>query len=107
MKTYRLENGNKGNRSATVQQHASGFSVAIRNRIQATRKEILQHHLPLIPRDKHFLTLALNEAEALAFQTDYPHLVFPVLALEKVQAAISWQHRQDAIHGYVESAFAV
>ena len=33
------------------------------------------------------LRLALNEAEALAWQTDYPHLLFPALALEKVQAA--------------------
>jgi hypothetical protein len=40
------------------------------------------------------LLLALNEAEALAWQTDYPHLLFPTLALEKVQAVAAWQTRQ-------------
>jgi hypothetical protein len=38
--------------------------------------------------------LALGEAEALAWQTDYPHLVFPALATEKVQAAVAWNTRQ-------------
>jgi hypothetical protein len=41
---------------------------------------------------------ALNEAEALAFQTEYPHLVFPALAMEKVQAAAAWQTRQRAVY---------
>jgi hypothetical protein len=40
------------------------------------------------------LRLALNEAEALAWQTDFPHLVFPVLAREKAQAAVAWHQRQ-------------
>lgn len=38
--------------------------------------------------------LALNEAEALAWQTGYPHLLFPVLATEKIQAATDWSARQ-------------
>jgi GTP cyclohydrolase II len=38
--------------------------------------------------------LALNEAGALAWQTDYPHLVFPALATEKLQAAAEWTARQ-------------
>src|SRR4051812_6031166 len=45
------------------------------------------------------LRLALNEAEALAFLTDYPHLVFPTLAMEKVQSAASWKNRQQQIAG--------
>ena len=43
------------------------------------------------------LQLALNEAEALAWQTDYPHLLFPALAVEKVQAAAAWQTRQQSV----------
>jgi hypothetical protein len=43
------------------------------------------------------LQLALNEAEALAWQTEYPHLLFPALALEKVQAAAAWQTRQQSV----------
>ncbi|HEV2437151.1 MAG TPA: hypothetical protein VG077_14245 [Verrucomicrobiae bacterium] len=38
--------------------------------------------------------LALGEAEALAWQTGYPQLVFPALAAEKVQAAVAWNTRQ-------------
>lgn len=37
---------------------------------------------------------AVNEAEALAWQTEYPHLLFPSLAMEKVQAVAAWQTRQ-------------
>jgi len=38
----------------------------------------------------HMLQLALNEAEALAWQTEYPHLVIPALAAEKVHAVADW-----------------
>lgn len=43
------------------------------------------------------LRLTLNEAEALAWQTGFPQLVFPTLALEKVQAAFAWEKHQQAI----------
>ena len=46
---------------------------------------------------QHALRLALNEAEALAWQTMYPHLVFPVLAAEKVQAVAAWNARQQQL----------
>ena len=42
--------------------------------------------------------LALGEAEALAWQTDYPHLVFPALATEKVQEVAAWNTRQQFLH---------
>jgi len=40
------------------------------------------------------LNSALNEAEALAWQTGYPHLFFPVLAEEKAVAVNRWAARQ-------------
>jgi len=43
---------------------------------------------------EQLLRLALNEAEALAWQTEYPHLVFPTLAMEKAQAVAAWGARQ-------------
>ena len=43
---------------------------------------------------EHLLHLALNEAEAAAQQTLYPHLVFPMLATEKVQAVAAWSNHQ-------------
>jgi hypothetical protein len=41
--------------------------------------------------------LALNEAEALAWQTEYPHLVFPALAAEKVHAVADWNRHQRSV----------
>ena len=46
---------------------------------------------------ERWLRLALNEAEALAWETRYPHLVFPTLAWEKVQALTGWAARQQAV----------
>lgn len=44
---------------------------------------------------ENVLRLALNEAEALAWETDYPGLVFPTLAREKAQAVAAWHRRQE------------
>jgi hypothetical protein len=46
---------------------------------------------------ERLLQLALNEAEAQAWQTEYPHLVFPMLATEKVQAVARWDARQRSV----------
>ena len=48
---------------------------------------------------EHLLRLALNEAEAAARQTLYPHLVFPTLAMEKVQEVVAWNRRQQSLRG--------
>jgi hypothetical protein len=47
--------------------------------------------------EENVLRLALNEAEALAWETGYPSLVFPDLAAEKAQAAVAWERRQEAM----------
>ena len=44
------------------------------------------------------LQAALNEAEALAWQTPFPHLLFPLLAHEKASAASRWAARQRTVH---------
>ena len=59
----------------------------IRKARQAIYAEALQTH-------DHLLRLALNEAEALAWETKYPHLVFPTLATEKLQAVADWKRHQ-------------
>ena len=58
-----------------------------KNKIAVEFQETLESHSRLFQ-------LAVNEAEALAFQTDYPHLLFPSLAVEKIQAVSTWQSRQ-------------
>jgi hypothetical protein len=62
-----------------------------KNRIANEFRETLEAHGQLVQ-------LALNEAEALAWQTDYPHLLFPALAMEKVQLVAAWQTRQQSLH---------
>jgi len=46
---------------------------------------------------EQLVRLALNEAEATAWQTQYPHLVFPALAAEKVQAVAAWNAHQEFV----------
>lgn len=46
---------------------------------------------------ERLLQQALNEAEALAWQTAYPQLVFPVLAGEKLQAVAEWSLTQQQV----------
>ena len=68
---------------------------------------ILADFRALLGGQEQMLRLALNEAEALAWQTDYPHLVFPTLAMEKAQGLAAWNARQRSIRGTASmSAFA-
>ena len=62
--------------------------------IARARKAVLAEWSNTLGTQQHALQLALNEAEALAWQTMYPHLVFPVLAAEKVDAVAAWNARQ-------------
>lgn len=51
------------------------------------------------------LRLAVAEAEAIAWQTGVPHLIFPTLAMERVQAVTNWSDRQQSVRR--QSAFAL
>jgi hypothetical protein len=56
---------------------------------------------------EHLLDLALNEAEALAWETGFPYLFFPTLAREKLQALDAWSMRQKSLrHTKWERHFA-
>ena len=46
---------------------------------------------------RHLLRLVINEAEALAWQTGYPHLLFPTLAEEKARAIANWDRHQRSL----------
>jgi hypothetical protein len=64
---------------------------------QAKKTIVSEFHATKESHQKLFKQ-ALNEAEALAWQTEYPHLLFPWLAMEKVQAVAHWQSRQQAVY---------
>jgi len=64
--------------------------------MQAVKDAIYGESFRTVQPQERLLRLALNEAEALAWQTKYPQLVFPALANEKVQGVIAWNRRQQA-----------
>src|SRR5262245_51841519 len=69
----------------------------LRRVLARARETVLAEYAFLAGEHGRLLRLALNEAEALAWQTEYPHLFFPALAAEKAQAAVSWHRRQRAL----------
>jgi len=66
-------------------------------RLTRAKEAILSEFRQSVGADEHLLQLALNEAEALAWQTEFPHLVFPDLAVEKAQAVAAWTARQNSM----------
>jgi hypothetical protein len=83
---------------------AGGFSALclrscqrILTHIQRARNAIFSESRRAVAAQEHMLRLALNEAEALAWQTGYPHLVFPALAMEKAQEVVDWRRHQRAV----------
>jgi len=65
--------------------------------IANTKDALLAEFRQSLQAQEHLLRLALNEAEAIAWQTSYPHLVFPTLAAEKAQAVAAWNARQRSL----------
>src|SRR2546426_443798 len=67
------------------------------DQLERTKDAVAREFRQAFKANERLLRLALNEAEALAWQTDYPHLLFPVLAQEKVQSAANWEARQQIL----------
>ena len=67
--------------------------------IKKTKNAIFAEARGTLKTHEQMLRLALNEAEALAWQTRYPHLLFPTLAMEKVQAVAAWNAHQQSVRG--------
>ncbi|MFZ0826591.1 MAG: hypothetical protein WAO02_04130 [Verrucomicrobiia bacterium] len=74
---------------ASCQKLAAGIAQT-KNNLLAEFRETLR--LP-----EQLFRQAMSEAEAVAWQTDYPQLVFPTLAMEKVQAVATWHSRQQSL----------
>ena|ERR1017187_6190493 len=69
----------------------------IRAQIAGVKEAIFAESSRALPAPERLVRLALNEAEAVAWQTKYPHLVFPALATEKIQAVAAWSARQQSV----------
>jgi hypothetical protein len=70
-------------------------------RLENAKANVMAEFSGSLQNHQHVLHLALNEAEALAWQTDFPELVFPALAHEKAEAVKVWHDRQQSFfeHG--------
>jgi len=62
--------------------------------LNAVKREVFSEFQSALGANDQLLRLALIEADALARQTEYPHLLFPVLAAEKARNAARWQFHQ-------------
>jgi hypothetical protein len=66
--------------------------------VDQAKKRIVNEFRDLVESHQTLFQAAVNEAEVLALQTAYPHLVFPSLAVEKVQVIAARQNRQQFLH---------
>jgi len=82
----------------TLSQIKSACATACRNLVSQmnhAREAVLAEFRDGFHIPEHMVKLALNEAEALAWETKYPQLVFADLATEKAQALLAWQRHQE------------
>ena len=69
----------------------------VRDSLAAVRAIIEREFGWLHSQQPRVFQLALNEAEALAWQSGFPHLFFPLLAWEKAATVAEWYRRQQTI----------
>jgi len=62
--------------------------------IESAKTRVLAEFRERLEEHEHLLDLAVNEAEALSWESGYPQLFFPVLAVEKAQTVADWHARQ-------------
>ncbi|HEX3720631.1 MAG TPA: hypothetical protein VH595_21995 [Verrucomicrobiae bacterium] len=62
----------------------------ILNQIATAKDNVLGQFRDVLAEHESSLRLALNEAEALAWETQYPELVFQDLAEEKARGVMDW-----------------
>jgi membrane fusion protein, multidrug efflux system len=79
-----------------ITRSQSPFS-AVSQTVRQLRATIERGFSEITRLEPRLSRLALNEAEALAWQSGYPLLVFPVLAEEKLRALIAWRDYQASI----------
>jgi hypothetical protein len=89
-------NGNRGN-GGSPRNTDRPSCRKIRAQIAGVKEAIFAESSRAFPAPERLVRLALNEAEAAAWQTKYPHLFFPALATEKVRAVAAWNARQQSV----------
>jgi hypothetical protein len=94
-------------RNETARRQGKGTALAaacaascqkVVDQVARVRESLYAEWREILATQERVLRLTLNEAEALAWQTELPHLVFPVLAEEKVRAVVRWNLRQQFLN---------
>jgi hypothetical protein len=62
--------------------------------LSSIKAGVLREFRSKVEEHDHLLELAVNEAEALAWESGFPQLLFPALAMEKAQKVAAWHARQ-------------
>ncbi len=88
---------NKNNAEQTFTDRCLQSCKVLLAEIEQAKNTIVNDFHETLDTHGNLFQLALNEAEALAWQTDYPHLVYPTLAMERVQAVVAWRRRQQSM----------
>jgi len=91
------ENGDPKGRGRAFGKACAASCQKILAQISAAKAAIFAESHQVLLAQERLLRLALNEAEAVAWQTLYPQLVFPALAREKVAAVVTWEARQQTV----------
>jgi hypothetical protein len=92
--TSAIENRGKG---GLIQNARRACCRKILAQIAGVKEAIFAESARAFPAPERLVRLALNEAEAAAWQTKFPHLFFPNLATEKVRAVAAWNARQQSV----------
>ena len=69
----------------------------MRHVVSRVRNALERQYTSLVAQQPRLLRRALAEAEALAWETGVPHLIFPTLALEKIQSVADWHGQTSSI----------
>ncbi len=99
------QEANKGGLVAGFKQACLKSCDKVIARIKEAKAAILAEAQGRAQASDVMLRLAVAEAEAIAWQTGVPHLIFPTLAMERVQAVSNWSARQQSVRR--ESAVAL
>jgi hypothetical protein len=78
----------------TLQGVCQNLCAKLVQQIGQAKNNLVTEFRDAFTTQEQLLQLAIVEADALAWQTDYPHLLFPALATEKIESAASWRARQ-------------
>lgn len=98
MQTKTQDKTGRPSRRAAFKVACLASCQKVKEQVARVRASLFTEWREMLATQERVLQLALNEAEALAWQTEVPHLVFPTLAEEKVRAVAKWTIRQRVIN---------